>query len=170
METKSCVLIKFPSGWLKGQVQESAFAPVGTVSDQGDHHQGKNVNDDVDALKFFHVDLSNHLIVQRVDLVPASIQLQSERPEDGGSSTALASLNPFKANAHSQDYGAIPENRGEACRVSLDDRLDVGELKPNQRLKGLQLHSTRDWIRGVAWSDSELYVSVTRIPNPNTLL
>ena len=109
------------------------------------------------------MDSSNHLIVQRVVLVPAAIQLQSESPEDSGSSTALASLNPFKANTHSQDYGASPENRGEACRVSLDDPFDVGELKPNQRLKGLQLHSTRDWIRGVAWSDSELYVSVTRI-------
>ena len=129
----------------------------------GDHYRGKNINDNVDAPKFFHVDSSNHLIVQRVDLVPAAIQLRSESPEDSGSSTALASLNPFKANTHSQDHGASPENRGEACRVSLHDRLDVGELKPNQRLKGLQLHSTRDCIRGVAWFDAELYVSVTRV-------
>jgi len=144
-------------------VQESGFAPVETVSDQGDHRWGESVNDNVDAPKFFHVNSSNHLIVQRVDLVPAAVQLQSESPEDSGSSTALTSLNPFKANTHSQDHGASPENRGEACRVSLDDPLDVGELKPNQRLKGLQLHSTRDCIRGVAWSDAELYVSVTRI-------
>lgn len=145
-----------------GQVQESGFALVGTVSDQGNYRRGKKVNDNVDAPKFFHVNSSNHLIVQRVVLAPAAIQLQSESPEDGGNSTALASLNPFKANTQSQDHGASPENRGEACRVSLDDPLNVGELKPNQRLKGLQLHSTRDLIRGIAWSDSELYVSVTR--------
>lgn len=126
--------------------------------------RGKSVNDNIDSPKFFHVDSSNHLIVQRVDLLPAAIQLQqSQSREDSGSNTALASLNPFKANTHSQDHGASPENRGEACRVSLHDRFDIGELKPNQRLKGLQLHSTRDWIRGVAWSDSELYVSVTRV-------
>jgi len=123
---------------------------------------GECVNDSLDAPKFFHVDSSNHLIVQRVVLVPVAIHLQSESPEDNGS-TALASLNPFKASTHSQDHGAFSDNRGEACRVSLDDPLDVGELKPNQRLKGVQLLFTRDWIRGAAWSDSELYVSVSRI-------
>jgi hypothetical protein len=41
---------------LKGQVQESGFALVGTVSDQGNYRRGKKVNDNVDAPKFFHVD------------------------------------------------------------------------------------------------------------------
>jgi hypothetical protein len=124
---------------------------------------GGYVNDNPDAPKFFHVDSSNHLIVQRVTLAPAALQWQSESqsPGDGGN-TALASFNPFKVNTHSQDHSATPDDRGEACRVSLDDLLDVGELKPNQRLKGLQLLFTKDRIRGTAWSDSELYVSDTR--------
>ncbi|KAH9983707.1 hypothetical protein BJV74DRAFT_849553 [Russula compacta] len=107
-----------------------------------------------DAPRFFHVDSSNHLIVQRMVLVPAVIQMQSESPGDSGG-TALASLNPFKA--HSQEHAASPDHRGEACRISLEDLLDVGELKPNQILKGLQLFFTRDGIRGAAWFDSELY-------------
>lgn len=125
---------------------------------------GGYVNDDPDAPKFFHVDSSNHLLVQRVVLVPATIQLQSESQSPGDSgSTALASLNPFKANPHSQDPGASPDDRGETRRILLDDPLDVGELKPNQRLKGLQLLFAKEYVRGAAWSDSELYVS-----NPRT--
>ena len=124
---------------------------------------GGYVNDYLDAPKFFHVDSSNHLIVQRIVLVPATIQLQSESQSPGDSdSTALASLNPFKANSHSQDRGASPDDRGETRRILLDDALDVGELKPNQRLKGLQLLLTRECVRGAAWSDSELYVSNSR--------
>jgi hypothetical protein len=120
-------------------------------------------NDYPDAPKFFHVDSSNHLIVQRVVLVPAAIQFQSESQTPGdSSSTALALLNPFKANTHSQDRSAPPDDRGEARRVALDDPLDVGELKLNQRLKGLQLVFTREWVRGAVWSNSELYVSAPR--------
>lgn len=106
------------------------------------------------------MDSSNHLIVERTVLIPAVIQLQSESPGDGGS-LALASFNPFKPNTHSQEHAASPENRGDGCRVTLEDRLDIGELKPNQGLKGVKLVITKDWIRGVAWSDSELYVSDT---------
>ena len=125
---------------------------------------GGYVKDNSDAPKFFHVDSSNHLIVQRVVLVPAIIQLQSESQSPGDSgSTALASLNLFKANSPSQDRGAPPDDRGETRRILLDDPLDVGELKLNQRLKGLQLLFTKEWVRGAAWSDSELYVS-----NPQT--
>jgi hypothetical protein len=124
---------------------------------------GGNVNDNPDAPKFFHVDSSNHLIVQRVVLVPATIQLKSESRSPGDSdSTALASLNPFKANPQSQDRGVSSDDRGETRRILLDDALDVGELKPNQRLKGLQLLFTRECVRGAAWSDSELYVSAPR--------
>jgi len=107
------------------------------------------------------VDSSNHLIVQRLALVPTVIQLQPDSPGDSGG-VALTSFIPFKANAHSQEHSVSPDNRGEGCRISLEDSFDVGELKPNQRLKGLRLLFTRDWIRGAAWSDSELYVSDTQ--------
>lgn len=116
-----------------------------------------NTNESLDAPRFFHVDSSNHLIVQRMVLVPAVIQMQSESPEDTGS-TALSSLNPFKAHSHSQEHAVSPDSRGEACRILLEDLIDVGELKPNQILKGLQLFFTRDGIRGAAWFESELYV------------
>lgn len=106
-----------------------------------------------DAPKFFHVDPSNHLIVQRVVLVSAVIQPQSESQDDSGS-TALATFNPFKA---SPEHTASPDNRGETCRLTLEDPLDIGELKPGQRLKGSRLFFTKDRIRGIAWSDSELY-------------
>jgi hypothetical protein len=92
--------------------------------------------------------------VQRVVLVPAVIQSQSESQGDS-SGKALASFNPFKAH---QEHTAFPDNRGEACRLTLEDSLDIGELKPSQGLKGLRLFFTRDRIRGAAWSDSELYV------------
>lgn len=114
----------------------------------------ENTDDNLDAPKFFHVDPSNRLIVQRVVLVSAVIQPQSESQDDSGS-TALAALNPFKA---SPEHTAPPDNRGETCRLTLQDPLDIGELKPSQRLKGLRLFFTKDRIRGIAWSDSELYV------------
>ncbi|KAI9511385.1 hypothetical protein F5148DRAFT_1323298 [Russula earlei] len=91
-----------------------------------------------DAPTLFYVDSSNHLIVQRVVLVPAAIQLP---PEFRGDNKRAAS----------------PDRRGEACRILLEDTFDVGELKPDQRLKGLQLLFIRDSIRGAAWSDCELY-------------
>jgi hypothetical protein len=134
-------------------VQESVCVLVGTVSHQADHC-GVNADDNLDTPKFFHLDPSNHLIVQRVVLVPTVIQSQSESQGDS-SGMARASLNPFKA---SQEHNAFPGNRGEACRLTLEDSLDIGELKPSQRLKGLRLFFTRERIRGVAWSDSELYV------------
>lgn len=101
------------------------------------------------------MDSLNHLIVQRVVLVPAVIQSQSVSQGDS-SSIALASFNPFKA---SQEHAASLENDGKACRLTLEDPLDIGELKPSQSLKGLRLFLTRDRIRGTAWSDSEVYVS-----------
>ena len=129
------------------------YAPVGTVSHQG-HHCRVNADDDLDAPNFFHVDSSNHLIVQRAVLVSAVIPPQSELPDDS-SSTALAALNPFKATP---EHTAPPDNREESCRLTLEDPLDIGELKPSQRLKGLRLFFTKDRTRGIAWSDSELYV------------
>jgi hypothetical protein len=119
-----------------------------------------NFNDNPDALRFFHVDTSNHLIMQRIVLLPVVIQPKSESPGDSGS-MALAALNPFKATANSQDHAASPDDRRESCRVVLEDLLDIGELKPNQRLQGIQVCFTRERIKGVAWSDSELYVSDT---------
>lgn len=119
-----------------------------------DDHFRENTDDNLDAPKFFHVDSSNHLIVQRVVLVSAVIQPQSESQGDS-SSTALAVFNPFKA---SHEHTALPDNRVETCRLTLEDPLDVGELKPSQRLKGLRLFFTKDRIRGISWSDSELYV------------
>jgi hypothetical protein len=92
--------------------------------------------------------------VQRVFLVPAAIQSQPESQGES-SSKALASFNPFKAP---QEHTALPDNGGEACRLALEDPLDIGEVKPSQGLKGLRLFFTRDRIRGAAWSDSELYV------------
>ncbi|KAH9990289.1 hypothetical protein BJV77DRAFT_1013521 [Russula vinacea] len=106
-----------------------------------------------DTPKFFHVDPSNHLIVQRVVLVPAVIQSQSESQGDS-SGTARATFHLFKA---SQEHTAFPGNRGDACRLTLEDPLDIGKLKPSEGLKGLRLFFTRDQIRGVAWSDSEFY-------------
>jgi hypothetical protein len=126
---------------------------VGTVSHSGDRFRG-NTDDNLDTPKFFHVDSSNHLIVQRVVLVSAVIQPQSESQDDSGS-TALAAFNPFKA---SPEHTASLDNRGETCRLTLEDPLDIGELKPSQRLKGSRLFFTKDRIRGIAWSDSELYV------------
>jgi hypothetical protein len=113
-----------------------------------------NTDDNLDTPKFFHVDPSNHLIVQRVVLVSAVIQPQSESQDDSGSTT-LAVFNPFKPSA---EHSAPSGNRGETCRLTLEDPLDIGELKPSQRLKGLRLFFTKEQIRGVAWSDSELYV------------
>jgi hypothetical protein len=104
------------------------------------------------------VNTSNHLIVQRVVLVPAVIQLQSESPGDRGN-MALASLNPFKATVHSQDHAANPDDGRESCRILLQDLLDIGELKLNERLQGIQVCFTTERIRGVVWSESELYVS-----------
>jgi hypothetical protein len=134
-------------------VQESVSVPVGTVSHQDDHCR-VNANDNLDTPKFFHVDPSNHLIVQRVVLVPAVIQSQSESQGDS-SGTARATFHLFKA---SQEHTAFPGNRGDACRLTLEDPLDIGKLKPSEGLKGLRLFFTRDQIRGVAWSDSEFYV------------
>lgn len=105
-----------------------------------------------DAPKFFHVDSSNHLIVQRVVLVSAVIKPQSESQDDSG--RALAAFNPFKA---SPEHTAPPDDREETCRLTLEDPLDIGELKPGQKLKGSRLFFTKDRIRGIAWSDSELY-------------
>ncbi|KAI9442968.1 hypothetical protein H4582DRAFT_1921610 [Lactarius indigo] len=113
--------------------------------------------DENDALKIFHVDTSNHLILQRIVLVPATIQLESDSPDDNGS-VGLAAFNPFKTGgAHPQGRPASLDERREGCRILLEDFLDIGELKLDQRLKGIQLRSTRDCIRGAAWSDSELY-------------
>jgi hypothetical protein len=123
------------------------------VSHPDDRIRG-NTDDNLDAPKFFHVDSSNHLIVQRVALVSAVIQPQSESQDDSGS-TALAAFNPFKAYP---EHTAPPDNRGETCRLTLEDPLDIGELRPSQRLKGSRLFFTKDRIRGIAWSDSELYV------------
>jgi hypothetical protein len=92
--------------------------------------------------------------VQRVVLVSTIIQSQSESQGDSGN-TALAAFNPFKA---SSEHSAPPDNRGEICRLTLEDPLDIGELKPSQRLKGSRLLFTKDRIRGITWSDSELYV------------
>jgi hypothetical protein len=120
----------------------------------------RNINDSLssDALRFFHVDTSNHLIVQRVVLVPAVIRLQSQSPVDSGN-MALASLNPFKASIPSQDHATSPDDCGESCRILLEDLLDVGELKLDQSLQGVQVCFTKERIRGVAWSDTALYVS-----------
>ena len=126
---------------------------MGTVSHPDDRLR-ENTNDNLDAPKFFHVNSSNHLIVQRVVLLSAVIQPQSESQDDSGS-TALAAFNPFKA---SPEHTASHDNRGEICRLTLEDPLDIGELKPGQRLKGSRLFFTKDRIRGIAWSDSELYV------------
>jgi hypothetical protein len=120
----------------------------------------ENTNDSPDALRFFHVDTSNHLIVQRVVLVPAVIRLQSDSPGDSGH-MALASLNPFKATVQSQDRATFPDDRRESCRILLEDLVDIGELKLNQKLQGMRVCFTRGRIRGVFWSDSELYVSNT---------
>lgn len=92
--------------------------------------------------------------MQRLVLSPAVIQSQSDSQGDS-SGTALASFNPFKA---SQEHTTLPESPGNACRLTLEDPLDIGELKPIQGLKGLRLFLTKDRIRGAAWSDSELYV------------
>jgi len=115
-------------------------------------------NESPDALRVFHVDTSNHLIVQRIVLVPAAIQLGSGSPDDN-SSVGLATFNPFKTgSAQSQGRPASLDDRREGCRVLLEDFHDAGELKLDQRLRGIQLRSTRECIRGAAWSDSELYV------------
>ena len=116
--------------------------------------------DSLGALRFFHVNVSNHFIVQRIVLVPTVIQLPSEPPDNSGS-VALASLNPFKATAHSQAHAAPPDDRRESCRILLQDLLDIGELKLVQRLQGLQVCIAKERVRGIAWSDSELYVSDT---------
>lgn len=104
------------------------------------------------------MDTSNHLIVQRVVLVPAVIRLQSESPVDSGN-MALASLNPFKATAHSQDHATSPDDCGENCRILLEDLLDVGELKLDQSLQGIRVCFTKERIRGLAWSGTALHVS-----------
>jgi hypothetical protein len=119
-----------------------------------DNRFSGNADGSLDAPKFFHVDSSNHLIVQRVDLVSAVIQPQSDSQDDSGS-TALAAFNPFKA---SSEHTVPPDNRRETCRLTLEDPLDIGELMPSQRLKGSRLFFTKDRIRGIVWSDSELYV------------
>lgn len=115
-------------------------------------------NKSPDMLKVFHVDPSNHLIVQRIVLVPAALTLGSESPDDN-SSVGLATFNPFKAGSvHSQGRPASLNDRREDRRILLEDFLDAGELKLEQRLKGIQLRSARECVRGVAWTDSELYV------------
>ncbi|KAF8260917.1 hypothetical protein EI94DRAFT_1747183 [Lactarius quietus] len=106
----------------------------------------------------FHIDTSNHLIVQRIVLVPAAVQLGSKSPDDN-SVVGLATFNPFKhGSAPSQGHPPSLHDRREGCRILLEDFLDAGELKLNQRLRGIQLCSTRECIRGAVWSDSELYV------------
>lgn len=118
----------------------------------------EGANECPDMLKVFHIDTSNHLIVQRIVLVPAAIQPGSGSPE-GRSSVGLANLNPFKTgSAPSQGHPAPLDDRIEGCRILLEDFLDAGELKLNQRLRGIQLRSTRECVRGAVWSDSELYV------------
>lgn len=110
-----------------------------------------------DALKVFHVDTSNHLIVQRIVLVPAAIRLGSESPNDN-SGVGLATFNPFKTgSAPPQGRPASLDDRRGGCRILLEDYLDAGELKLDQMLSGIQLRSTRECVRGVVWSDSELY-------------
>jgi hypothetical protein len=118
----------------------------------------EKINDRPDALRLFQLNTSKHLIVQRVVLVPAVIQLQSESPSDRGN-MALASLNPFKATAYSQDHAVNSDDGRKSCRILLEDLLDIGELKLNQSLQGIQVCFTRERIRGILWSESELYVS-----------
>lgn len=108
--------------------------------------------DENDTLKVFHVDKSNHLIVQRIVLVPAAIQLGSASPDDT-SGAGSTTFNPFKTGRP-----ASVGDHKEDCRILLEDFLDAGELKLDQRLRGIQLRSSRGCIRGAAWSDSELYV------------
>ncbi len=105
-----------------------------------------------------HVNMSNHLIVQRVILVPAAIQLRSESSDDN-SSVGLATFNPFKSGSgQTQGHPTSFDNRREACRILLEDFLDAGELKFDQQLRGIQLRFSKECIRGAAWCDSELYV------------
>ena len=120
--------------------------------------QKGGANDFADTLKVFYVDTSNHLIVQRIVLVPVTVQLGSDSPDDS-SSAVLSTLNPFKTgSAPPQGRPASVRDRKEGCRILLEDLLDAGELKLEQRLRGVQLRSTRESMRGAAWSDSELYV------------
>jgi hypothetical protein len=115
-------------------------------------------NECPDTLKVFHVDKSNHLIVQRIVLVPAAIQLGSASPDDT-SGAGSTTFNPFKTgSAPPQGRPASVGDHKEDCRILLEDFLDAGELKLDQRLRGIQLRSSRGCIRGAAWSDSELYV------------
>lgn len=91
-------------------------------------------------------------------LVPVAIQLGSDSPDDN-SGAGLTTFNPFKTgSAPPQGRPASADDRREGCRILLEDFLDAGELKLDQRLRGIQLRSTRESIRGAAWSDSELYV------------
>ncbi|KAH8980573.1 hypothetical protein EDB92DRAFT_270004 [Lactarius akahatsu] len=109
--TKSSVLTRLASGWLKGPLLGSVSAPMNTL----------------------------------------------DSPDDN-SSVGLATFNPFKTGgAQSHGRPASLNERREGCRILLEDFLDVGELKLDQRLRGIQLRSMRDCIRGAAWSDSELY-------------
>lgn len=120
-------------------------------------------NECPDTLKVFHVNTSNHLIVQRIVLVPVTIQLGSDSPDDN-SGAGLTALNPFKTGSAPPHGLASVDDHKEDCRILLEDFLDAGELKLDQRLRGIQLRSTRESIRGAAWSDSELYVSDFSIP------
>ncbi|KAI0265617.1 hypothetical protein BC834DRAFT_824867 [Gloeopeniophorella convolvens] len=111
-----------------------------------------------DSLNFFYVDLSNHLILQRVVLVPTVIQSEPDFPEDSSSNGALASLNPFKTgHGHSQEHLAPSEDRKGSGRILLEDLVDVGELKLDHVLRGVQVRSAKERIRGAVWSDSDLY-------------
>ena len=66
-------------------------------------------------------------------LVPAAIRLGSESPDDT-SGVGLATFNPFKAgSAQSQGRPESLNDRREDCRVLLEDFLDAGELKLEQR-------------------------------------
>ena len=118
----------------------------------------RGANDLADTVKVFYVDTSNHLIIQRIVLVPTAIQLGSDSPDDS-SGAVSTTFNPFKTgSAPPQGRPASVHDRREGCRILLEDLLDTGELKLEQRLRGVHLRSTRESMRGAVWSDSELYV------------
>jgi len=98
-------------------------------------------------------------LLPRVPL-PSAPEVQS--PESSSHHlTSLPLPNPFKAMIHrSSDNVSLIPSFVDAGRIVLSDETDTGELFSQGKFVSMRTHSSGDMLRGIAWTDREMIVSV----------
>jgi hypothetical protein len=117
-----------------------------------------------DTATFFYVTPQNHFVVRQLRLLPR-IPLQPldvQSHESGLSHLPSIPLpNPFKAmKTRSIEHLPLTQRKRDLGRIVLDEEHDVGELLTNGSLLGLRTRNVGGTLRGLAWSDQQLTVSV----------